>query len=338
MGQYEIDLDEILSKGMIPVIRKRDILKARLLSIDEKKSAGRESLEIFVTSPLGHSYTMSKEDLINNYTYLNGRRINISGWKSTKERMVYRIDETAFLAIQIPINCTVDVNNKQVNKSISTVGEYIIAYQNNDGGPDPDKLGVITSAMFKKMFYMPPNDVITRNYGQGHKDFIPNESRNTHKENGMDFVTPLGMGDFRLDTSADDSMDTSEIKQTIQKSEPSHQVAKQATQQTQQTMKNKPVSRISIDKLREIPEQQKEIKYSAIGRLIDNDGIIIGFVIQNKKGEYRSITKVEAMELSKQHLIDNISVGVKADTGKSFLRGNGIKISDLRAYGPDEII
>lgn len=335
MGQYEIDLDEILSKGMIPVIRKRDIIKARILSIDEKKSAGRESLEIFVTSPLGHSYTMSKEDLINNYTYLNGRRINISGWKSTKERMVYRIDETAFLAIQIPINCTVDVNNKQVNKSISTVGEYIVAYQNNDGGPDPDKLGVITSAMFKKMFYMPPNDVITRNYGQGYKDFIPNESGNIHKEKGMDFVTPLGMGDFRLYTLADDSMDTSELEQTIQK--PAQRPAKQ-TQQTQQTMKNKPVSRISIDKLREIPEQQKEVRYSAIGRLIDAGGSIIGFVIQNKKGEYRSVTKVEAMELSKQHLIDNISVGVKADTGKSFLRGNGIKISDLRAYGPDEII
>lgn len=308
MEAYTIELDKILSKGMLPVVRKRDILRARTLSRDEKKDIERGGPDILVTSPSGQKYMMHRAELLKSYTYLDGKKISMAGWSSSREYIVARLDNTNALAMMVPLNCTAEVGGAKANQSKRSAGDYIVGLVDESGSIDKETVGIIPAAMFKKMYYMPPNEVITRNLRGSNKLYNPfgnkvNYSRPQEKPSKtIDFTKQLG-----LDMDAFDFGDK--------------EIAKQPAKQVN-------TGNMNMAK----PKQESQYKYIATGRLINQSGETIGFIIQNKTGQTKDISKAQMMELCRKKLVSNIMLGVKSDTGTQYLRGNNIRLEMLPTY------
>lgn len=307
METYTMELDKILSKGMLPVVRKRDILKARTLSREEKRELERGGADILVTSPSGTQMMMKRADIIKQYTYLDGKKISMAGWSSSKEYIIAKLDNTNAFAMMVPLNCTANVNGTKANAAQRKSGDYIVCLADSSGNIDESTVGVIPAAMFKKMYYMPPNEVISRHYGSGNKTYNPNAPKQkssvvSTRKQPINFTEQLGMNTEDFDFGVED-------------------MYKQPEKKVQS-------SNMNMAK----PEKESTYKYLAIGRLVNQSRETIGFVIQNKSGATKNISKGQMMELCKKRLVSNVMLGVKSDTGKAYLRGNNIRLEMLPEY------
>lgn len=305
---------ELPDNVFIPVIRKRDIVRARPLSREEKREYGKGCPDILLVSPTGEQRLITRQELLSNFTYLNGRKININGWSSKKNYMVVRMDDTQLFAMLVPYNCTINIKGRNANKNQNRRGDFIICLTDNNGGIDRGSANLISNKIFKKMFHIPENEVITRNIGKGNQEFNPAETKNRRRNSNRvnnsphknkNVVTP----DFGLNEDAFAQM-ASEIQR--QPSKPADT----------SIIKNNPANTDRV-----APTNQQ---YTAIGRLMQN-GVIAGFVIQNSKGATRNVTKQEMMQLCQRKMISNVILSRK-ESGAYYLRGNGIRIDMLQSY------
>lgn len=354
---------------MIPVVRKRDIVRARPLSREEKKAESGQG-DILIIEPSGLKRTITRKELLSRYTYLNGKRIGISGWRSSNEYMIGRLDNTNAYAMMVPLNCTVEIQGLQANNSDRKSADYIVALALPNGGVDPNTIGIIPSALFKKMYYIPPNDIITRNKGKGHKLFGKGPGGMDERDNG-DYQLPTNrvtMGPRRehivtkqqapsaraqqsapkqpMQFSDQLNIDTSQIDFGVEQayseptpqvqgnwsrrrlsdisgSQPSGQVRPSAnlqkSQNVQQTQPSQPV-------------QQARAPYTAIGRLMNQGGAVVGFVIQRGDGRTTRITVDQMKEICGKHLVSNVMLTLNPATGGYYLRGNNMRLETLTTY------
>lgn len=355
MDTYSIDIKDVVNRGMIPVVRKRDILRVRIMSSEEKKGLPRGSPDIVAISPSGTQITMSRSEVVKNYSYLSGKKISLAGWKSSNEYTIFKPDNTQAFAMMVPLNCTTLVNGKEANKSGRKNADYIIVLADDSGEPMMQTLGIIPSAMFKKMYHMPNNDVIQRNKGKGHKLFgkgpggeeerlpqynnvqqepiakisqVPLKqkfAKQPLKQKPIDFA-----GELNLDTSSLDFGDSDMYTEnTPQSKMPKHDMNMVTASRP---LRTQPLQTQAQTQQQPQAQQHNEYKYMAIGRLINQSGQLVGFVIQNKQQDTRNITLAQMMGLCEKRLVSNIMVTRQAETGKAYLRGNNIRIESLPSY------
>lgn len=272
----QIYVEQLRKEMFIPVIRKREILKAKILSRAEKEKMDihNGSNDVMVVSPLGKEELINRKEVINKYVYLNDRRVRLAGWKSSRQYMIARDDNTPAVALMMPSNYYIEINNKKIGK-----GKYIIAYLDDQGNIDINSIGSIDKSLFRKMFYMPNNEMLYKYNG----------TKSVAKELDMN----IKKGNMQSK------------KEVIQKEKPVNRIS------------NKPVV------------ENKELKYSAIARLVDNTDTLVGFMLKDNLGKYKSVSKKELLILCNNGIVDNIVVATMSDTNKKYLRGNGIKIDSL---------
>lgn len=300
---------ELPDNVFIPVIRKRDIVRARPLSREEKREYGKGCPDILLVSPTGEQRLITRQELLSNFTYLNGRKININVWSSKKNYMVVRMDDTQLFAMLVPYNCTINIKGRNANKNKNRRGDFIICLTDNNGGIDRESAGLIPNKIFRKMFHIPENEVITRNIGKGNAEFNPDRARKRRNKSRAEIkrsTTP----DFGLNEDAFANM--------------AAEIQKQPSKTVDTSGLNNKV------KVRDEKHGDNK-KFIAIGRLMRN-GNLEGFVIQNTRGATRNITKQEMMQLCQRKLVTNVMLSRKEETGKYFLRGNGIRIDMLEQY------
>lgn len=76
-------------------------------------------------------------------------------------------------------------------------------------------------------------------------------------------------------------------------------------------------------------EPSKSITYNAIARLLNSDNQLVGFKIQGNHGSISLVTMKDMLRLCQSNYVSNVMI-VNDDKGNPrYLRGNGIKISDL---------
>lgn len=379
MGPLELKLSDVVERGMIPVIRKREIVRARALSRAEKKAeyAG----DILITEPSGRKRMITRQELLKTYTYLNGKKISLSGWKSDKHYIIGRLDNTNAFAMMVPLNCTANVNGTMVNQSNRKSADYIVALASSNGGIDTSTIGIIPSALFKKMYYIPPNEIITRNKGLGHKLFIggpggvderegrrtpgsyrqqvsmgarqpqprqvqlrqtlaktprPADMGGTGSMGGQSKETPQFTSELNIDTSNIDFGVTQAYGDT--RARPTQPQAQRLMQgQGQGAWSKRKMSDYSKTPSTQTQPQPGQVQrqpasYLAIGRLVDQSGTVVGFVIQNGKGQTKKVTLSEMKELCGRHLVSNIMIALNPANNSYYLRGNNIRIETLTAY------
>lgn len=163
MGKV-LTIDKIGNRAMIPVLRRREILKARVLTANEKKGLPKGSPDILALSPLGQRGVLDRNDVMKNYRYLKGTRIYLSGWRSGREYIIMRMDKTPAAAIMVPPGHVIKVNN-----TIAKSGSYIVCLLDSSGSIDRATASVISKKMFRKMFTIPPNDIINKHKNKSKK-------------------------------------------------------------------------------------------------------------------------------------------------------------------------
>lgn len=300
---------ELPDNVFIPIIRKRDIVTARPLSREEKREYGSGGPDILLTSPTGEQRLITRQELVANYTYINGKKISISGWSSKRRYLIGKMDDTQLFGMLVPTNCTLKLKGKTANKANKTYGDYIICLPSPNGGIDRESAGLIPNKIFRKMFHIPENEVITRNIGKGNAEFNPDRARKRRNKSRAEIkrsTTP----DFGLNEDAFANM--------------AAEIQKQPSKTVDTSGLNNKV------KVRDEKHGDNK-KFIAIGRLMRN-GNLEGFVIQNTRGATRNITKQEMMQLCQRKLVTNVMLSRKEETGKYFLRGNGIRIDMLEQY------
>ena len=160
MGDIVLNLDKVLKNGMITVIRKRNILKARILPRSQREGYNRGNKgDILLVSPSGVKRVISRRELVSKYTYLNNAKISLAGWKESKNYIVCCLDNTEALAVRVPLKYTLEVKGKKVNFGNKKSGDYIVVDLDNDGEMIEGTLGIISSNLFKKMYYIPSNEL-----------------------------------------------------------------------------------------------------------------------------------------------------------------------------------
>ena len=302
--------EEIPNSLFIPVIRKRDIVKARPLSRVEKQERESGSPDIILLSPIGEQRFITRKEMVDKYTYLDGKKINIRGWSSNRTYMVGCMDSTRLFAMLVPLNCTISLKGREANKNTKQ-GDYIICLSDIDGGINRESANLISNKMFKKMFSVPENNAITRNIGKGNRMFnLENTKRkkiyNREVKNTDDSI--LNKDEFYM------------MANEIQK-QPSSIL-------TNNILSNK--EEVKRDK-EEVKSNNSSQQYIAIGRLMQN-GALTGFIVQNSNGATRNVTKQEMMRLCQRKMISNIVLSKKENSNAYYLRGNGIRIDMLQSY------
>lgn len=279
MGALKLEFDRIPNKALMPVIRKRDIMKARILARKEKERLQPGSPDVLLVSPLGYRQMLSRREFIREYKHINGRRIQLAGWKGGREYFVMKDDNTPAVALFIPRNCNLSVRGKKV-----TGGSYVVCFRGEQGGIDRNRPYFISRALFRKMFTVLPNEIIERNKGKGAKDFRASRAKTKGRQ-----AEPVARPKVLRNT---------ESRQPV------------------------------------ISRNTKEVdnRFEAIGRIVNSQDKIIGFLIRDPNGMSRQVTKREMVALCERELVKNIIVATREADGVKYLRGNGIRIGELRAF------
>ena len=311
MGVANLDLSKILERGMIPVVRKRNIVKARLLPRSEQ---GANGIDIILTSPSGVKTSINRKTLISRYTYLNGGKISLAGWRSSKEYTVCALDNTNGLAMLVPLRYKLKVNGRIVNGGKRKVGDYIVVDVGEDGRMIQDTIGVLPSSLFKKMYYIPPNEIINRHSRHRKSQFNNQSTASCPATKPNNVKEAFDFGDSDIYKQHDMHME----KSTINYSKP---VIDKQQYHSEPKTNQSDNSSIHIN-----------YKYIAVGRLINSRGELVGFVIQTKDGKSTNITKEQMINACKKKLVSNIMVATRPENGAIFLRGNNIRIENLPSY------
>lgn len=309
MRKIEIEFNSIPDNVMIPVLRKRDIVKASILKASDKAKLPNGSADVRLVFPVGNSRLATRNEILTRYNYLNGRKIKLGGWKSSKEYTIMRNDNTPAVAMMLPSNYTVIIGGRKV---VGRSRDYLVCLVGSDGKVDRTTVSIVNGVMFRKMFNILPNEVINKYKGKGSRgkkasERIPVESklRDTKLPN-------LGItGDTMLDTGAEaigNGLKGIDLKSNL-------------------NIDNK-ISNVSSNKA---IDSVKSNKYSAVGRLINQDGKLVGFVVKNSAGMTKQISKRDMLVLCSSKSVDNMVLATREGSNTKYLRGNGIKIDSLEA-------
>ena len=286
-----IVFENIPDSAFMPVLKKRDIVRAMILTRNEKSAIAKGSADVKIVNDLGEARLIDRMQVLG-YRYLNGKKIKLSLWRSGVEYIVFKEDNTPAVAMLVPSNCSLEVRgyrNKNKNKPV-----YIICAVDKEGVPDRNRAGVISRERFRRMYSILQHPIIDRykNGGSNSNDISRDSKSNINLIKDNDISKNVLGGN--LENIRNASKDTNKIEDRNNNS--------------------------------------VEYKYNAIGRLLNHDDKVLGFIIESNKGEIAQVSTNEMLALCNNKLVGNIISVRRESDGVVYLRGNGIKISELKKY------
>lgn len=297
MNKKYIRVSSALEK-MIPVYQNIEILEASLMPRENLKDYDEQ---ILVKDAFGRKYIKNKLDIVNNYRYMNGRRINLLGWRQNSKYLIQRRVNVKAKAVKIPSQYNVKLPNRLVNNGNKN-GNYIVVYPDNE-----NEVLIISSKLFNKIFSISLDDI--QNFRTQIKKVKVRNSDNNGDITGKVY-------DRIFNTSLEDMQNQSKRVKVERGIKGSNNTAININGKTDTDIENK-------------VEYSGNFKYTAIGVLVNKKEQIVGFILRNKNGDTFSVNKRQLMAACHNHLVSNIMLSNTSSNGKYYLRGNGIRISDL---------
>ena len=305
-----IDFSQIPDKLFIPAVMVRDIIRARPLTRAEKSHIKRGGPDIFVASTVGGKTIQSRDEIAKNYTYLNGKHINIKGWQSSKMYILYRINNESVMVLQVPLNNRVSVNGIIANNGNRKYGDYIICKLNESGGIDRDSASVVSAHMFHKICYIPLNDAIRRSRYRRTKYRYCNLNPNTRSTNN-----------YELNEPRETSSATFEQPCTLISAEDTTQMHKCA-RDNKTEQRNPTINTVKNS------NKASKVKFMVVGVMMNNCGQRVGFFIKDASGKIHTSNNNNTTKLCLDKKIGNMTV-VENGAGGYYFRGVGISIEKL---------
>ena len=173
-----LDVDAMPQSMFIDANSVVDVCQIKILTREQHREAGAGSPDVLVNSATNGRATITKRQLIENFTFLNGKRIRIPLLKKGKVYLVKRECFTPCKAIKIPSNA-IGVHN---GKLIKDKGAYVVMQVGPDGNIDRSTIKIISADNFRKMYKIPEQEIISRNRGKGHREVNCNNIRRLYKQ------------------------------------------------------------------------------------------------------------------------------------------------------------
>lgn len=322
-GQVTMMLDELPEIGFIDAIKTKNICKAEILKRQARAGLTPGSPDVKITSASGETLYISRRELKNNFLLSNGSKIRVAFLNAGKDYTVYSICNEQYKVIKLPDNCTGNFQGKRVRP-----GSYMICKVTEDGSINMSSAGIVSPKLFKKMFVIPPQDVIKRHLGSGNKEFtLLRNGNEAHDLNGGYRPKPNAPIDSANSTFKP-IVDTSQLG--IKPSSINIQTASESLINNRQSLHADSTARNDDNKQSDNNDTQSKYKYTAINRVVDMNHKMQGFTLKEiQSGRIKQITTQQMVQVCSKKLVDNIILAKRESTGTIYLKGNGIIINNL---------
>lgn len=354
-GGIVIDFNKLSDSDFINAILVRDIVKVKMLP-PEATRGNNGAPDIMVKHAIGNTeHMIHRNDLVNNYRQIDGKKIKIPFMKYDKVYTFIRICGDEYLAWLIPKNMSGVLN------SISIAGgNYVIARRAEDGSLDTSSMCMVSGPLFRRSFKVPMQPIIQKHLGSKSKlsnyDKILSAKaarRRQMKPKPMSKpvipvqkpirnvnVEQLMNDDFGIMAQTNNGARPSLSKGAFNRNEGG--VGENAgvsinkgTSRPAPTPQHRPTpvpAQVRANQQKPTDQQNTtHYKYRAVGVLINN-GNLVGYLIENRMGEKRQLNVNAVQKLCSRHEVSNL-VLVQNENGTGyFLRGNGIQIAALPKY------
>lgn len=294
-----VDISRCGGNGFIDAIQTREIAKIRILSRAKRKQLDRGANDVVIQYASGGSETISRAQLERDYLTRTGKKIKIAYLKSDTPYMVIGNKPKQFGVMMLPANMHGILNGKQVPR-----GAYIVAPKNQNGELDLSRATFINKNKFKKMFKIPPQEIITNNISnRGNKvsrRIARNANSNKPSKQNQGLNRGLGQG-----ISMGNNLNQQPNRNIIQ---------------------DRPVQNTQV-------QQQRPDQLKMVGRLFSNStNELAGYLFIDRSGRQYKKNINDSMKLCAEHKVVN-AMAQRHPNGKMFLRGNtGTVIERLPKY------
>lgn len=301
-GTININVSIYRGKGFVDAIKVNELANFLILGRNVRKQHPGEP-DVVITSATGEQFVITRKELVNNYRYLSGNRIRMAFIKENKRYTVFSNCNKQYAAMLLPSNMIGYLGNQRLQ-----AGSYIVAPKNQDGSIDFSKITVVNRSLFRKLFMIPYQPVIQRNLGR--PGSISNRVRNKIS-NTKSFTDGNGrLGNNSVRTERNSIRNGNSAGVALQKQAPA------------QCNTTRPMEKVV---------RPNKYNYRAIGKCENDSGVIVGYLIEDIRGQKKPISVAGVMEMCAKHQIANLMLQTK-ENGQSFLRGNGISIESLPRY------
>ena len=310
----EIVFDDIPDRLFIQAVKVRDIVRARPLKATEKKNTKRGAPDILVKPLIGEKYLISRNEVIGNFTYTNGKKIKTAGWSSDNYYVIFRNDNVVVMVMQVPQNHILTIGDKTANEKSRSSGDYVVCLVDEDGRIQRNTATIVSSSMFKKMCYIPNNDIIARYKGAKSKLF---------DFHARQIIT---QGAYDTDNKLINPIRKNKISDIIKKVESKPKVRKpDIVNLKAQNNVNENINKVPVSDASKINGNNK---YIVKAQIVNDCGKRIGFVIQAPNGEVKRIDKELAIKLAASHKLYGVAA-VRSPAEEIYLRAINGSLDNL---------
>lgn len=311
-----IDAGKIPDEGYIRAIRIRNIVNFRLMNKDEKASPGCP--DVIVESLFGEKRIITRNDLIDNYVFITGKKISIAGVKRNVYYKAMAPDNTEVFYLIVPENAVAVINNNKVPK-----GSVITILSNGNGELDRNSIKAMAMSTFKKMCVTPYNDRIRKNASSKYRIFTIYDKKLMEKNKPNSYkiwYSKLKPSNSFIRDRENKNINKQRTVQNKQRPIINNQQEIRPSVQDQAVQNNiqRPVN--------------NEYIFIAVRKIIDNNNKIIGFVLRNRKGVEKPIDFSTVIRMCEEKKIKNLMISSRTTSNGGvtrYIKGNGISIDQL---------
>lgn len=306
-----IRITEIPDRAFIDVVRVREIVKARVLG---RKEVSDPNMSIEITSMLGEKDLISRDTVIDSFTYLSGKSVQMRGLRQGKSYLLIRDDNTPMKMMGIPVNCVIALGAK--NNISGKSGVYLLYGADQDGSVDKSQVYITSSELFKKQFKVLPNEAIDNAIGKGHKQFtLPQHkaAQSRAKATTKTSSSSGSSGSSGLDTHGIGSMLSGAISSLMgAQSKFGTQVARPAP--------------VHVEEHTEPRMTAPVVEKYTVVATVNSEGTRVGFYVA-LHGTEKIVSTAELVGMCTQGIVSNVTLVTK--DGSRYLRGIGFQLASL---------
>lgn len=154
MARQVIEISQLRKEMFMPVVQMRDMARARLVPVEEKKKMGLTDRDVMVESSIHGRRLISRRELVGNFRELNNRAIRLRGWKSGKTYNILGASGVPAFAMKVPQGYELNFKGKRIPGGKA----YLVCRVGESGEPVVMDAQVIRRDRFRRMFSMPMSD------------------------------------------------------------------------------------------------------------------------------------------------------------------------------------
>ena len=309
-GEIQVACANLPNKGFIDAIKVKDICKLKFLTKQEKENIAPGSPDVMLKHITGEIEYISRSDISKKYTDANGNKLKMMFLKNDRDYIVYCNCNESYKILKLPNNCSGAFKGKRVKP-----GDYVVMPIDSQGNPCREKMGIVSSKMFRKMFKIPMQAVIKRHMGSGSKNF------SLFKQLGANNRRPsINISSIAKNTPVINLNVEKQMKPRINSADlginPSNIKIPTVTDKINTVQSNR--------------QENNKYKFTVINQILDMNGKLLGYSVKElDSGTIKQLNTAQLAVLCEQKLVNNVMLGTIERTGKKFLKGNGIVLKNL---------